>query len=101
MVESLTPGVFVDVLLADEEESGVEGGEDEAVVSGLPGELDVRGVGDSGHGDAVLVFDRRTQRLGNLLLPLAPEGGQEGEAGHEEGGRGLEEGEAGASHLLH
>lgn len=91
---SLTPCVCVDVFLADEEQANMEGGEDEAVVPRLPGELDVGGVGHAGNGDAVGVLCGRAERLGQLLAPRAPVGGHEGHATHEERYNRLDEGEA-------
>lgn len=98
---SLTPHVRVDVLLADDEQAGVEGGEDEAVVPRLPEELDVGGVGHAGNGDAVAVLGGRAEGLGHLLFPHTPVGGHEGNAAQEEGRHRLDEGEARGAHLLH
>lgn len=78
----------------------MEDGEDEAVVPGLPGELDGGGVGHAGNGDAVNVLDGRAEGLGHLLPTRAPVGGHEGDAPREEGHNGLEEGEARGTHLL-
>lgn len=78
----------------------MKGGKDEAVVARLPEELDVGGVGDSGHWDAVGVFGGGAEGLGHLLLTHAPVGGQEGNAAQEQGGQRLEEGDARGAHLL-
>lgn len=74
----LTPCVCVDVLLADDEQAGVEGGEHKAVVPRLPEELDVGGVGDARNRDAVAVFCGSAKGFGHLLLAHAPVRGQEG-----------------------
>lgn len=89
----LTPCVSVDVLLTNDEQTRVKGGEDEAVVPGLPEELDVRGVGHAGDGNTVGVLGGRAERLGHLLFALAPEGGHQGHRVQEERHDGLEEGE--------
>lgn len=99
-VSSLTPCVCVDVLLAGDEQAGVEGWEDKAVVARLPGELDAGGVGDAGNGDAVAVLGGRTEWLGHLLSAHAPVGGHEGHATQEERHHRLDEGEARGTHLL-
>lgn len=78
----------------------MKGGEDEAVVARLPEELDVGGVGDAGHRDAVGVFVGGAKGLWHLLLPHAPVGGHEGHPGQEEGGQRLDEGQARGTHLL-
>lgn len=78
----------------------MKGGEDEAVVPGLPEELDVGGVGHAGHGDAVAVFGGRTERFRHLLFTNAPIGGHEGHGAEEERRNGLDEGEARRTHLL-
>lgn len=75
-------------------------GEDEAVVSGLPEELEVGGVGHAGNGDAVAVFSGCAQRLGHLLFPHTPEGGREGHGAQEERHDCLEEGEGRGTHPL-
>lgn len=97
---SLTPGVGVNVLLAGDEQACVEGREHKAVVPGLPEELDVGGVGDTRHGDAVAVLVGSAERLWDLLLPDAPVGGQEGGGAQEEGGHRLEKGEARGAYSL-
>lgn len=74
--------------------------EDEAVVSGFPGEEDAGGVGDARDGDAVAVFGGRTQRFGHLLFTHAPVGGQEGEAAQQKGQGRLDEGQVRRAHLL-
>lgn len=96
----LTSSVCVDVLLTDEEQPRVEGGEDEAVVPGLPEELDVGVVVQAWNGDAVGVLGGRAQRLGHLLLPRAPEGGHEGQGAQEERHDRLQEREGRRAHLL-
>lgn len=96
----LTPLVSVDVLLAGDEEPGVKGGKDEAVVARLPEELDVGGVGDSGHWDAVGVFGGGAEGLWHLLLTHTPVGGHEGHATQGQGGERLDEGDARGTHLL-
>lgn len=53
---SLTPRVCVDVLLTGDKQASMEGGEDEAVITRIPG-LDVRRVGQAGNGDTVALFD--------------------------------------------
>lgn len=78
----------------------MKGGEDEAVVARLPEELDVGGVGDSRHWDAVGVFGGGAEGLRNLLLSHTPVGGQEGHAAQEQGGQRLDEGDARGAHLL-
>lgn len=100
MWSSLTPCVRVDVLLAGDEQAGVELGEDKAVVPGLPEELHAGGVGHSGNGDAVAVLGGRAERLGHLLPAHAPVGGQEGHGPQEESDGSLDEGEARGAHLL-
>ena len=96
----LTPFVSVDVLLADEEQASVKGGEHEAVIPGLPEELDVGGVGQAWNGDAVAVLGWRTERLGHLPLTHAPEGRHEGHSAEEERHDCLEEGEGWGTHPL-
>lgn len=78
----------------------MEGGEYKAVVAGLPEELDVGGIGDTGHGDAVAVLLGSAKGLRDLLLSDAPVGGQEGSGAQEEGHHRLHKGEAGGSYSL-
>lgn len=78
----------------------MEGGEYKAVVAGLPEELDVGGIGDTGHGDAVAVLLGSAKGLRDLLLSDAPVGGQEGSGAQEEGHHRLHKGEAGGSYTL-
>lgn len=78
----------------------MEGREYKAVVPGLPEELDVGGVGDTGHGDAVAVLVGSAERLGDLLLANAPVGGQEGSGAQEERRQRLDKGEAWGSYPL-
>lgn len=78
----------------------MEGGEDEAVVSRLPEELDVGGVGDAGDGDAVAVLGGSTEGFGHLLLAHAPVRGHEGHPAQEQRHYCLDEGEARGTHLL-
>lgn len=99
-IAHLTPLICVDVLLAADEEPSVKGGEDETVVTRLPEELDVGGVGHSGHWDAVGVFGGGAERLRHLLLTYTPVGGHEGHPAKEQGGKRLDEGEARGTHLL-
>lgn len=63
----------------------MEGGEHKAVVPGLPEELDVGGIGDARHGDAVAVLLGSAKGLRDLLLSDTPVGGQEGGGAQEEG----------------
>lgn len=78
----------------------MESREDEAVVSRLPEELDVGGVGHSGDGDAVGVLGGCAERLGHLLLSHTPEGGHEGYGVQEERHDRLEEGQGRGAHPL-
>lgn len=78
----------------------MKGGEDEAVVSRLPEELDVGGVGDAGDGDAVAVLGGSTEGFGHLLFAHAPVRGHEGHPTQEQRHYGLDEGEARGTHLL-
>lgn len=78
----------------------MKGGKNEAVVARLPEELDVGGVGDSGHWDAVGVFGGGAEGLGHLLLAHAPVGGHEGHGAQEQGGQRLDEGDARGPHPL-
>lgn len=96
----LTPLVGVDVLLTGDEEPSVKGGKDEAVVARLPEELDVGGVGDPRHWDAVGVLGGGAEGLWHLLLTHTPVGGQEGHAAQEQRGQRLDEGDARGTHLL-
>lgn len=96
----LTSSVCIDVLLTDEKQPRVEGGEDEAVVPGLPEELDVGVVVQAGDGDAVGVLGGRAERLWHLLFTRAPEGGHKGQGAQEERQNRLEEGKGRRTHLL-
>lgn len=96
----LTPGICVNVLLADDEQACVEGREYKAVVPGLPEELDVGRIGDTRHGDAVAVLLGSAERLWDLLLSNAPVGRQEGGGAQEERCHRLDKGEAGGSYSL-
>lgn len=78
----------------------MKGREDKAVIARLPGELDVGGVGQAGDGDAVAVFDGRTERFGHFLFAHAPVGRHEGNTAQEERDNRLDEGEARGTHLL-
>lgn len=78
----------------------MKGGEDEAIVPGLPEELDVGRVGDPRNGDAVAVFCGGAEGLGHLLLAHAPVGGHEGGATQEERHDRLDEGEARGAYPL-
>lgn len=98
---SLTPLIYVDVLLTDDEQSGVKVGEDKAVVAGLPEVLNPGGVGDAGNGDAIGLLGGRTQRFGHLLLTHAPVGGHEGRGAQEVRQKCLDKGEARGAHPLH
>lgn len=50
----------------------MKAGEDKAVVTRLPEELNVGGVGDTGDGDAVAVLDGSAKGLRHLLFTHAP-----------------------------
>lgn len=78
----------------------MKGGEDEAIVPGLPEELDVGRVGDAWNWDAVAVLGGGTEGLGHLLLAHAPVGGHEGGATQEQRHDCLDEGEARGAYSL-
>lgn len=78
----------------------MKGGEDEAIVPGLPEELDVGRVGDARNWDAVAVLGGGTEGLGHLLPAHAPVGGHEGGATQEQRHDRLDEGEARGAYSL-
>lgn len=78
----------------------MKGGEDEAIVPGLPEELDVGRVGDARNWDAVAVLGGGTEGLGHLLLAHAPVGGHEGGATQKQRHDRLDEGEARGAYSL-
>lgn len=78
----------------------MKGGEDEAIVPGLPEELDVGRVGDARNWDAVAVLGGGTEGLGHLLLAHTPVGGHEGGATQEQRHDCLDEGEARGAYSL-
>lgn len=87
----LTRGIGEDVLLTGGPEPRVEGGEDEAIVAGLPGE---GSVGDAVHRSAPEPAGRGAQRLRDLLPAHAPVRGRERHQRQQQRQQRLQEGQA-------